>query len=143
MWDSVVVEAYGNERGLLGGVKVQNIKTQEVTDLPLGGLFFAIGHEPATKFLDGQLELDETGYVVTAPDSTATSVPGVFAAGDVQDSKWRQAITAAGSGAHQPTLSSWPRAVGRQWGWYALQGQRQGCQLPQPHGGQGGWLATS
>eukprot|EP00878_Enallax_costatus_P010951 GHUV01011439.1.p1 GENE.GHUV01011439.1~~GHUV01011439.1.p1 ORF type:complete len:433 (+),score=117.71 GHUV01011439.1:1574-2872(+) len=98
LWDSVVIEAYGNERGLLGGVKVQNVKTQEVTDLPLAGLFFAIGHEPATKFLDGQLALDSAGYVVTGPDSTATNVPGVFAAGDVQDSKWRQAITAAGSG---------------------------------------------
>lgn len=98
LWDSVVVEAYGNEKGLLGGVKVQNVKTHEVTDVPLAGLFFAIGHEPATKFLDGQLTLDSAGYIVTAPDSTATNVPGVFAAGDVQDSKWRQAITAAGSG---------------------------------------------
>lgn len=98
LWDSVVVEAYGNERGLLGGVKVQNVKTQEITDLPLAGVFFAIGHEPATKFLEGQLTLDSAGYIVTAPDSTATNVPGVFAAGDVQDSKWRQAITAAGSG---------------------------------------------
>jgi thioredoxin reductase (NADPH) len=98
LWDSVVVEAYGNDKGLLGGVKVQNVKTQEVTDLPLAGLFFAIGHEPATKFLGGQVELDESGYIVTAPDSTATSVVGVYAAGDVQDSKWRQAITAAGSG---------------------------------------------
>jgi hypothetical protein len=71
----------------------------EVTDLPLAGLFFAIGHEPATAFLEGQLELDSDGYVVTAPDATTTSVPGVFAAGDVQDKKWRQAITAAGTGA--------------------------------------------
>jgi hypothetical protein len=98
LWDSTVVEAYGNERGLLGGIKVQNVKTGEVSDVPVNGLFFAIGHEPATKFLDGQLELDAAGYIVTAPDSTATSVPGVYAAGDVQDPKWRQAITAAGSG---------------------------------------------
>lgn len=98
LWDSVVEEAYGNERGLLGGAKVRNVKTGEVTDLPLAGLFFAIGHEPATKFLNGQLELDAEGYIVTAPDSTATSIPGVFAAGDVQDKKWRQAITAAGTG---------------------------------------------
>jgi thioredoxin reductase len=94
----VVVEAYGNDKGLLGGVKVQNVKSKEVTDVPVSGLFFAIGHEPATKFLDGQLDLDEAGYIVTAPDSTATSVVGVYAAGDVQDAKWRQAITAAGSG---------------------------------------------
>jgi thioredoxin reductase (NADPH) len=100
LWDSVVVEAYGNDKGLLGGVKVQNVKSKEVTDVPLSGLFFAIGHEPATKFLGGQLQLDEAGYIVTAPDSTATSVVGVYAAGDVQDAKWRQAITAAGSGAH-------------------------------------------
>ncbi|KAF6244145.1 hypothetical protein COO60DRAFT_1599966 [Scenedesmus sp. NREL 46B-D3] len=98
LWDSVVVEAYGNDKGLLAGVQVQNVRSKEVTDLPLSGLFFAIGHEPATKFLDGQLQLDEAGYIVTAPDSTATSVPGVYAAGDVQDAKWRQAITAAGSG---------------------------------------------
>lgn len=104
LWDSVVVEAYGNEKGLLGGVKVQNVKTQQVTDLPLAGVFFAIGHEPATKFLDGQLTLDAAGYVVTAPDSTATNVPGVFAAGDVQDAKYRQAITAAGSGEQQPEV---------------------------------------
>eukprot|EP00887_Chlorella_sp_A99_P006133 scaffold22.g6133.t1 len=98
VWDSVVDEAYGNEKGQLGGVKIRNVKTGEITDLPCAGLFFAIGHEPATKFLDGQLELDSDGYIITAPDGTATSVPGVFAAGDVQDKKWRQAITAAGSG---------------------------------------------
>ncbi|KIY98533.1 thioredoxin reductase (NADPH) [Monoraphidium neglectum] len=98
LWDSAVEEAYGNERNMLGGVKVRNVKTGELTDLPISGLFFAIGHEPATKFLDGQLKLDEAGYIVTAPDSTATSIEGVFAAGDVQDHVWRQAITAAGTG---------------------------------------------
>jgi thioredoxin reductase (NADPH) len=98
LWNSVVEEAYGNAKGLLGGVKVKNVKTGEVTDVPLAGLFFAIGHEPATAFLGGQVELDEDKYIVTAADSTATSVPGVFAAGDVQDKKYRQAITAAGSG---------------------------------------------
>lgn len=70
-----------------------------MTDLPVSGLFFAIGHEPATKFLGGQLKLDADGYIATDPGHTTTSVPGVFAAGDVQDKKWRQAITAAGSGA--------------------------------------------
>lgn len=98
LWSSTVDSAYGNEKGQLGGVKVRNLKTNEVTDLPLSGLFFAIGHEPATKFLDGQLELDEDGYIVTTPGHTITSIPGVFAAGDVQDKKWRQAITAAGTG---------------------------------------------
>ncbi|KAG2434357.1 hypothetical protein HYH02_012373 [Chlamydomonas schloesseri] len=98
LWNSVVTEAYGNDKGLLGGVKVQDVVSGQVRDLPLAGLFFAIGHQPATAFLNGQLELDSDGYIVTAPDSTATSVPGVFAAGDVQDKKWRQAITAAGTG---------------------------------------------
>ncbi|KAL4858612.1 Thioredoxin reductase 2 [Chlorella vulgaris] len=98
VWDSVVEEAYPNAKGTLGGVRLKNLKTGELRDLPLAGLFFAIGHEPATAFLDGQLELDEDKYVVTAADSTATNVPGVFAAGDVQDKRYRQAVTAAGSG---------------------------------------------
>ncbi|KAI8105985.1 hypothetical protein M9434_000563 [Picochlorum sp. BPE23] len=98
LWDSVVVEATGNEKGLLGGIKVRNVKTDEVKDIHVSGLFFAIGHEPATAFLDGQVELDEDGYIKTEPGSTSTNVEGVFAAGDVQDKKWRQAITAAGTG---------------------------------------------
>ncbi|KAF3637539.1 Thioredoxin reductase 1 [Capsicum annuum] len=96
IWNSTVVEAYGEK--LLGGLKVKNVVTGEVSDLNVSGLFFAIGHEPATKFLDKQLELDSDGYVVTKPGTTLTSVRGVFAAGDVQDKKYRQAITAAGSG---------------------------------------------
>jgi thioredoxin reductase (NADPH) len=64
----------------------------------VAGLFFAIGHEPATKFLDGQINLDEDGYIQTEPGTTKTNIPGVFAAGDVQDKKYRQAITAAGTG---------------------------------------------
>ena len=98
LWDSVVDEATGNEKGLLGGIKVRNVKTGNVQDFEVAGLFFAIGHEPATKFLDGQLELDEDGYIKTEPGHTTTNIPGVFAAGDVQDKKWRQAITAAGTG---------------------------------------------
>ncbi|XP_009590155.1 thioredoxin reductase NTRB-like [Nicotiana tomentosiformis] len=96
IWNSGVVEAYGEK--LLDGLKVKNVVTGDVSDLKVSGLFFAIGHEPATKFLDGQLELDSDGYVVTKPGTTLTSVMGVFAAGDVQDKKYRQAITAAGSG---------------------------------------------
>ncbi|XVF84704.1 hypothetical protein PTKIN_Ptkin17bG0059300 [Pterospermum kingtungense] len=99
IWNSVVVEAYGDgERGVLGGLKLKNLVTGEVSDLQVSGLFFAIGHEPATKFLEGQLELDSDGYIVTKPGTTQTSVRGVFAAGDVQDKKYRQAITAAGTG---------------------------------------------
>lgn len=96
LWNSTVVEAYGG--GVLGGLKVKNVVTGEVYDLKVSGLFFAIGHEPATKFLGGQLQLDSDGYVVTKPGTSLTSVRGVFAAGDVQDKKYRQAITAAGTG---------------------------------------------
>ncbi|KAJ6417432.1 hypothetical protein OIU84_003200, partial [Salix udensis] len=95
IWNSAVEEAYGER--VLGGLKVKNMVTGEVSDLKVNGLFFAIGHEPATRFLDGQLELDSDGYVVTKPGTTKTSVRGVFAAGDVQDKKYRQAITAAGT----------------------------------------------
>jgi thioredoxin reductase (NADPH) len=98
VWHSVVEKAYGNEKGKLGGVKVKNIETGAVSDLPLAGLFFAIGHEPASKFLGGAVATDEDGYIITKPGTVETSVPGVFAAGDVQDKKWRQAITAAGTG---------------------------------------------
>ncbi|KAL2928046.1 Thioredoxin reductase 2 [Bienertia sinuspersici] len=101
MWNSVVVEAYGDEEKenrVLGGVKVKDVVSGEVKDVKVSGLFFAIGHEPATKFLGNQLELDADGYVVTTPGTTKTSVKGVFAAGDVQDKKYRQAVTAAGTG---------------------------------------------
>ncbi|CAN6459167.1 unnamed protein product [Victoria cruziana] len=99
IWNSVVVEAYGDaDCRVLGGLKLKNVATGEITDLKVSGLFFAIGHEPATAFLEKQLELDEDGYIVTKPGTTKTNVPGVFAAGDVQDKKYRQAITAAGTG---------------------------------------------
>ncbi|KAM6557884.1 hypothetical protein CsatA_027123 [Cannabis sativa] len=100
VWNSAVVEAYGegDKKNNLGGLKIKNSVSGEVSDLKVSGLFFAIGHEPATKFLDGQLELDSDGYVATKPGSTVTSVRGVFAAGDVQDKKYRQAVTAAGTG---------------------------------------------
>uniref|UniRef100_A0A5B6ZVM7 Thioredoxin reductase n=1 Tax=Davidia involucrata TaxID=16924 RepID=A0A5B6ZVM7_DAVIN len=99
LWNSAVVEAYGEgDKGNLGGLKIKNMVSGEVSDLKASGLFFAIGHEPATKFLDGQLQLDSDGYVVTKPGTTQTSVLGVFASGDVQDKKYRQAVTAAGTG---------------------------------------------
>jgi len=92
------VEILGDGR-VMTGLRVVNNQTQQTTDLEAGGLFYAIGHEPATKFLNGQLELDAAGYIVTKGHmSTSTSVSGVFAAGDVQDHVYRQAITSAGTG---------------------------------------------
>ena len=98
LYSHQTVEAYGNEKGLLSGLKVKDLKTDKIKDLKVNGLFFAIGHEPASKFLSGQLKTDADGYIITTPGSTVTSIPGVYAAGDVQDKKYRQAITAAGSG---------------------------------------------
>lgn len=95
MWSAEVVEALGDGRTLTG-VNVKHYKTGEVQLVQASGLFFAIGHTPASAFLNGQLALDEDGYILA--QDAVTSVPGVFAAGDVQDKKWRQAITAAGSG---------------------------------------------
>jgi thioredoxin reductase (NADPH) len=96
LWSHVVTRALGTD--FLERVQVLNLKNNEERTIAAAGLFFAIGHTPNTAFLDGQVELDDTGYILTRPDSTATSVEGVFAAGDVQDKKWRQAITAAGTG---------------------------------------------
>ena len=96
LWDSILEDALG--QNLLSGVRVRNVKSGEVRDIVVGGLFFAIGHQPNTAVFAGQLEMDETGYLVTKPGTARTSVEGVFAAGDVQDKTYRQAITAAGSG---------------------------------------------
>ncbi len=96
-WNSEVVDVFGNDKHM-EGVKIRNLKTNEETDLHVKGLFYAIGHKPNTKLFTGQLELDDVGYIVTKPGSVETSVEGVFAAGDVQDREFRQAITAAGTG---------------------------------------------
>lgn len=96
MWNTVATEAVGEQ--FLTGVRVKNVKTGEEQLVEARGLFYAIGHEPNTAFLDGQLKTDDTGYLVAKPDSTATDVPGVFACGDVKDKVFRQAVTAAGSG---------------------------------------------
>ncbi|TPW18788.1 MAG: thioredoxin reductase (NADPH), partial [Elusimicrobia bacterium] len=95
LWDTAVEEVLGAEK--VSGLKLKNLKTGAVSEMPVGGLFIAIGHEPATKFVAGQLKMDEVGYIV-ADERTRTSVEGVFAAGDCQDSRYRQAITAAGAG---------------------------------------------
>jgi thioredoxin reductase (NADPH) len=99
IWNSVVDEILGQEHPLaVTGLRLRNVRTGEVSELPIDGVFIAIGHDPATGLVKGQLEMDREGYVITAPDSTVTSRPGVFAAGDVQDKIFRQAVTAAGSG---------------------------------------------
>lgn len=95
--DTVVEEILGSEGGLVTGIRIKNMKTQEVQERKCEGVFIAIGHSPNTQLFAGQLELDERGYIITR-DGTATSIPGVFAAGDVQDHVYRQAVTAAGTG---------------------------------------------
>jgi thioredoxin reductase (NADPH) len=94
--DSVVEEVLGD--GLVTGIVVRNVKTDERTEIPAEGFFVAIGHDPTTELFRGQLDMDEAGYLVTKGKTTETNVPGVFAAGDVQDHVYRQAVTAAGSG---------------------------------------------
>jgi len=96
LWDSILIRVEGDQ--VVKNVILQNVKTQQETTREAGGVFFAIGHEPNTGFLKGQLELYDDGYIKVKLGTTRTSVPGVFAAGDVQDRVYRQAITAAGSG---------------------------------------------
>lgn len=99
IWDSAIDEVVGTEMPpSVTGVKIKNLKTGEISDLAVHGLFIAIGHDPATALFKDQLPMDSDGYILKAPDSTATSIPGVFAAGDVTDKIFRQAVTAAGMG---------------------------------------------
>jgi len=101
VWNSVVKEIVGKKEGFMKavtGVTVENVKTGEQKTIEIDGFFVAIGHRPNSDLFKGKLDLDETGYIITAPDSTRTSVDGIFAAGDIQDHIFRQAITAAGSG---------------------------------------------
>ena len=99
IWDSIVQEVLGSKNPKsVNGIKIKNVKTNKITDLKIDGLFIAIGHDPATSLFKDQLKMDKEGYIITKPDSTVTNVPGVFAAGDVKDKIFRQAVTAAGMG---------------------------------------------
>ncbi len=99
IWDSVVEEVIGDEEPKnVKGLKIKNVKTNESKELKIDGLFIAIGHDPATQLFKDQLNMDKEGYLITKPDSTETNIPGVFAAGDVKDKIFRQAVTAAGMG---------------------------------------------
>ena len=100
VWDSVLEDIGGQTKPfpVVEGVRLKNVKTGEVSERKADGVFIAIGHSPATDLFKDQLKTKEGGYLVTEPDSTATSIPGVFAAGDVTDDKYRQAVTAAGMG---------------------------------------------
>ena len=99
LWFNELVEVFGSEDPMgVEGVRVRNVNTGEITEVPCKGVFIAIGHAPASELVKDQLETHMGGYVVTKPDSTETSIPGVFAAGDLTDHKYRQAVTSAGMG---------------------------------------------
>lgn len=98
IWDSEVVEVLGNRQDGVSGVKIKNTKTGEEWEKECQGMFVAIGHIPNTKLFENQIEMDENGYLITKAKTSETSVPGVFAAGDVQDTRYKQAVTAAGTG---------------------------------------------
>ena len=99
VWDSVLEEVLGSEDPLgVTGAKIRNTNTNELSEIQVDGIFIAIGHDPNTSLFKGHLEMDKEGYLITAPDSTASNIPGVFAAGDVKDKTYRQAVTAAGMG---------------------------------------------
>ena len=99
MWEHVLDEVTGeSDPPGVSGARVRNVKTDVTTGLDVSGVFIAIGHDPATAVFKGHVAMDDEGYILTAPDSTATAIPGVFAAGDVVDKVYRQAVTAAGMG---------------------------------------------
>ena len=99
IWDTVVEDVVGDKDPKnVTGLKIKNVKTKKIEQLKIDGLFVAIGHDPATQLFKDQLEMDNEGYLKTKSDSTETNIPGVFAAGDVKDKIFRQAVTAAGMG---------------------------------------------
>ncbi len=97
IWDSVVEEVLGDDAGVKG-VRLKNVKDNTTSEINVEGFFVAIGHDPATELFKGKIDMDDEGYIVTKPDSTATNIAGVYAAGDVKDKVYRQAVTAAGMG---------------------------------------------
>jgi thioredoxin reductase (NADPH) len=98
IWDTVIEEVYGEQKTGVSGVRLKNLKTNAATEFRTDAVFVAIGHQPNTRLFEGQLEMDETGYLKVRNGSTYTNVDGVFAAGDVADKVYRQAVTAAGTG---------------------------------------------
>ncbi|MDJ0836310.1 MAG: thioredoxin-disulfide reductase [Acidobacteriota bacterium] len=98
IWDTVVEDVIGTPEGGVNALKLKNVVSGEATEKAMEGLFIAIGHKPNSELFKGQLSMDDVGYLITKPDSTATDVPGVYACGDVQDAVYRQAVTAAGTG---------------------------------------------
>lgn len=103
----VEIKGEAGERGLMQSMVIKNAKTGKVEEIPANGLFYAVGHDPATTLFKGQLKMDEDGYILTTPGTTKTSVDGVFAAGDVQDKKYRQAVTSAGESSRRTRLYWW------------------------------------
>lgn len=102
---AVQIKGEDKPRGLMQSLVIKNSKTGAEEEIPANGLFYAVGHEPATQLFKSQLKMDEDGYLITTPGTTETNVPGVFAAGDVQDKKYRQAVTSAGAYFQLPSMS--------------------------------------
>jgi len=100
IWDSALDEIIGEEKPhkKVTSAKIKNLKTNAISDLDVSGIFIAIGHSPNTGLFKNSIKMDKTGYILTEPDSTKTNIPGIYAAGDVQDQIYRQAVTAAGTG---------------------------------------------
>ncbi len=127
VWDSEVAEVQGDQK--LSGLKLRNVKTGELSDLAVTGLFIAIGHDPRTELFKGQLDLDPEGYLKVDAPSTRTNLTGVFGAGDVVDHTYRQAITAAGTGLlRRPRRRALPRRAHRRG-----QGRAREDHCPDPH----------